>query len=146
MSSPPTELIVNRRIRIPLSEFEFIYSRSSGPGGQNVNKLNTRVQLRWRVTETASLPEEVRARLIEQNSNRITTEGDLMIASQRFREQKRNQRDCLDRLQEIVEKACHRRKVRRPTRTPRRAHERRLSDKKKKSERKQSRRRPGYDD
>src|SRR6476660_3687711 len=83
-------LIVGDRVRIPLAEFSYSFSRSSGPGGQNVNKVNSKVRLRWRVYESAQLENEVRARLVSQNRRRITADGDFVVESQRYRDQPRN--------------------------------------------------------
>ena len=91
-------LIVNSRLQIPLSEFEFTYVRSSGPGGQNVNKVNSKALLRWPVIRSASLPPDVRERFLRRFASRLTTEGELLINSQRYRDQGRNADDCLEKL------------------------------------------------
>ncbi|HQU47046.1 MAG TPA: peptide chain release factor-like protein, partial [Pirellulales bacterium] len=72
---PESFLTVHNRIRIPLEEFEFTYARSSGPGGQNVNKVNSKALLRWPVRTSPSLPEAVRERFVGRYGNRITVEG-----------------------------------------------------------------------
>jgi len=141
-----TWLVVNARLRIPKDEFEFRFDRSSGPGGQNVNKVNTKVTLRWRITTSASLPEFVRERLIQQNRRRITTSGDLLITSQRFRDQRRNIDDCLGKLRNMLDEATVVRKQRKPTKATKGSRERRLKEKRARSESKQRRKSPRMDD
>jgi ribosome-associated protein len=112
-------LVVNERIQIPDDELEFTFSRSSGPGGQNVNKVNSKATLRWRVGASASLPIDVRERFLAHYGSRLTNDGDLIIASQRYRDQPGNIRDCLERLRIMlttVAKAPRRRRKTRPTR------------------------------
>ena len=136
----PGNLIVNSRLRIPLAEFEFRFARSSGPGGQNVNKVNSKALLRWPILASASLPDVVRQRFRERYGNRITTDGDLLISSQRYRDQARNVDDCLEKLRAMLASAAAppvRRKRTRPSRT---SIERRLGAKRRQSEKKQSRR------
>src|SRR5688572_20354593 len=95
-------LAVNSRIQIPLDEFEISFSRSSGPGGQNVNKLNTKAMLRWAVSASPSVPEDVRQRFLTRFARRITNTGELVLTSQRFRDAGRNEADCLDKLREML--------------------------------------------
>src|SRR5215469_6616704 len=83
-------LTVNNRVRIPFDEFEFSYARSSGPGGQNVNKVNSKALLRWPVRTSPSLPEPMRQRFLSRYGNRVTAEGDVLISSQRYRDQAKN--------------------------------------------------------
>src|SRR5947209_17220239 len=83
-------MIVNDSITIPDAEFDWSYARSGGPGGQNVNKVSSKAVLRWPVRSTASLPSHVRDRLMALHRRRVTTEGDLLITSQRYRDQERN--------------------------------------------------------
>ena len=146
MSSATDLLIVNDRIRIPLSEFDFLYSRSSGPGGQNVNKVSSKVQLRWDLVASPSLPLEIAGRFRALNRGRITTEGVFTITSQEYRDQPRNRENCLDKLRELLVEACRVPRRRKPTRVPRSAKRRRLAEKKQRSERKQGRQRPRLDD
>jgi ribosome-associated protein len=133
-------LIVNSRIRIPLSEFHFSFARSSGPGGQNVNKVNSKAMLRWKVLESASLPGEVRDRFLARYGKRLTNEGELIVSSQRFRDQGRNISDCLEKLREMLDAIATPPKRRRPTRPTRAAVARRIESKKKGSRKKQMRR------
>ena len=112
-------LQVNGRIRIPEDEFEFTYARSSGPGGQNVNKVNSKALLRWPVTVSPSLPEEVRGRFIQRYRSRLTEAGEILISSQRYRDQGRNVDDCLDKLREMILAVATRPKTRKATKPSR---------------------------
>jgi ribosome-associated protein len=132
-------LVVNNRLSVPLREFEFTFARSSGPGGQNVNKVNTKATLRWPVTTTPSLPEEMRKRFVSKYHRRITADGDLILTSQRFRDQGRNVADCLSKLRDMLESVVAPPKKRQPTRPSRASKERRLKEKREKSQKKQRR-------
>jgi ribosome-associated protein len=96
-------LVVNDRIRVPLKEFRFRFVRSSGPGGQNVNKVNTKAVLRWAIANSPSLPDDVRARFLKRFWRRVGAEGNLVIASGRFRDRGRNVADCLAKLRDMLE-------------------------------------------
>lgn len=132
-------LIVTSRIQVPREEFEFTFARSSGPGGQNVNKVNSKAQLRWPVTVTASLPEEVRTRFLERYRSRLTEGGDLLISSQRYRDQGRNIEDCLEKLRELILAVVHRPKTRKTTKPTRASRRRRLENKRERSQKKERR-------
>jgi ribosome-associated protein len=142
MSSDSDALIVNERLRIPIAEFDFVFARSSGPGGQNVNKVNSKVQLRWDVEASTSLPSGIGERFRALNRRRFTTEGVFTITSQEYRDQPRNKANCLDKLRDLLVEACKVPRRRKATRVPRSAKRRRLADKKQRSERKQGRQRP----
>jgi ribosome-associated protein len=133
-------LAVTPQIQIPLGEFRFTFARSGGPGGQNVNKLNTKALLRWAVMTSPSLPEPVRKRLLEQRGRRITAEGDLLVVSQRFRDAGRNVADCLEKLRDIVAEAAKPVRPRKATRPTRAAVKRRIESKRRHSQKKQQRR------
>ena len=133
-------LIINPKLKIPLREFRFTFSRSSGPGGQNVNKLNTKALLRWSVAGSPNLPEAVRKRLLAKYRRRITSEGDLLITSQRFRDAGRNVADCLEKLRTMLEEVATAPRRRRPTKPTRASVRRRLEQKRKQSEKKRQRR------
>jgi len=135
-------LIVTPKLKIPLREFQFTFARSSGPGGQNVNKLNTKALLRWPVMSSPSLPEAVRQRLIAKARRRITSEGDLLIVSQRFRDAGRNVADCLEKLRELLREAAKPPKPRRPTKPTQASRRRRREQKQRQSRKKQQRRLP----
>ncbi len=139
-------LVVNDRLQIPLREIQFTFARSSGPGGQNVNKLNTKALLRWSVVKSPSLPEPVRRRLLAKYPRRITTDGDLLITSQRFRNAGRNVADCLEKLRTMLAEAAVTPKRRRPTKRTKGSIRRRLDQKRKQSQRKQRRQRPPSDE
>lgn len=133
-------LVVNQQIAIPMSEFEFSYVRSSGPGGQNVNKVNSKAQMRWPVVSSPSLPPGVRQRFLARYRARITADGDLLIVSQRYRDQNRNQADCLEKLRAMLLEVAVPPKPRKKTKPGRGAIERRLKQKRMTTEKKQSRR------
>ena len=95
-------LVINHRISIPLDEFQWDYSRSGGPGGQNVNKVNSKVQLRWSPEKSPSLPPAVRDRLLALIGSKLTTEGELIVTSQESRDQARNLQICLDKIRALV--------------------------------------------
>ena len=123
-------LDINDRIHIPEDEFSWSYVRSGGPGGQNVNKVASKAVLRWNVLASPSLPPDVKARLQQQQRHRITGDGDLLLSSQRYRDQERNRLDCLDKLRAFVLQATAVPKVRKKTKASRASKERRLAAKK----------------
>ena len=133
---------INEQIHIPDGELEWSFARSGGPGGQNVNKVSSKALLRWRLVDNTTLPAEAKARLQGQQRRRITGEGDLLITSQRYRDQERNKEDCLDRLRAMVLAALEAPTPRRPTKPTRGSRRRRAADKRRHSERKQERRGP----
>ncbi len=139
-------LVVNSRLKIPLDEFRFRFDRSGGPGGQNVNKVNTKATLRWDVTSSPSLPERVRERFLARFRRRITKEGHLVMASQRYRDQQRNIDDCLEKLREMLASVAVAPRPRKKTSPSRASRERRLREKKRKSDKKQGRQSPGSDE
>ena len=130
---------VSPQIQIPDDELEFSYVRSSGPGGQNVNKVATAVQLRFDVARSPCLPEDVRQRLIRLAGRRITDEGVLVIDARRFRTQERNRQDARERLVALVQKAAVRPKTRRKTRPTLASQKRRLETKRRRAETKRMR-------
>src|SRR5262245_37529579 len=112
-------LHVNHQLRIPDDEFRWSFVRAGGPGGQNVNKVASKAVLRWHVASSASLPADVKERLRAQQHRRVTTEGDLILTSQRYRDQERNKQDCLDKLRAMVAQAAVRPRARKPTKPTR---------------------------
>jgi ribosome-associated protein len=138
-------LEVSPQWRIPLEEIAFEYARSSGPGGQNVNKVSSKATLRWNIERATSFPEGARERLAAQYGSRITTGGDFLIKNQEYRDQERNRQACLERLVEIlqsIERPPRKRKASRPSRGSK---ERRLAGKRLRSQTKEQRRGPGTD-
>ena len=137
---------VNAQISIDEREIEESFVRASGPGGQNVNKLATAVQLRFDVRGSPSLPGETRARLERLAGTRLTRDGVLVIIAQRHRTQARNRKDALDRLIDLIRRAAVAPVKRRPTRPTKASRERRIESKKRRSGIKQHRRsRPSFD-
>lgn len=138
-------LVVNPQIRIPLDEFQFTFARSSGPGGQNVNKVNSKATLRWFAANSPSLPEAVRNRLLDHHRGRFTSEGEIIITSQKFRDQARNVDDCLEKLQALLASAATAPKPRKKSKPSRASKQRRLQTKRKRSETKNLRKGPKFD-
>jgi ribosome-associated protein len=138
-------LEINPQIRIPDSELEWTFVRSGGPGGQNVNKVASKAVLRWRLADSSSLSAEVKSRLHTLQRRRITREGDLVLSSQRHRDQGKNIDDCLEKLRELVLLATKTPKVRKASRPTRGSREARLLEKRHRSAAK-SRRRPAVDE
>jgi len=130
---------ITRTITIDESEIQEYFVRASGPGGQNVNKVATTVQLRFDVANSRSLPEEVRTRLISLAGNRITEDGILIIDARRFRTQSRNREDAIARLVELIRNAAQRPKIRRKTRPTLTSKIRRLESKRRTAESKRVR-------
>jgi ribosome-associated protein len=126
-------------LRIPARELHFEAMRAGGPGGQNVNKVATQVQLRFSVRASPSLSNEQRARIEERLASRLTGEGELLIRATRHRTQLRNKADARERLAELLASALRREKRRRPTRPTRGARERRLQAKHRRGEIKRGR-------
>jgi ribosome-associated protein len=133
-------LEINAYLRIPDDELSWSYVRASGPGGQNVNKVASKAVLRWNLAANATLPEDVKARLRARQANRITVDGELVLTSQRHRDQERNRQDCLDKLREMIAEAAKRPKTRRRTKPTRGSKERRLQAKKRRAATKAGRR------
>ncbi len=134
------DLVINSRLVIPADELEETFSRSGGPGGQNVNKVATQVELRWRPGESRALSDTDRAVLLIRLEGRMTREGELIVTSDRFRAQGRNRDDAREKLAEIVRRALLKQKRRRPTRRTKASEERRLEAKKRRSRLKAHRR------
>jgi ribosome-associated protein len=139
------KLPVDDRLAVPEEELTFLTSRSSGPGGQNVNKLETRVTVRFDLA-SASLTDDQRARLRERLATRITRAGILQVTAQRHRTQAANREAAVARLLELLRDALAEAAPRRPTRISRAARARRLETKRREGERKRSRTPPRPDE
>ncbi len=134
---------INSRLNIPLAELSFTFTRSSGPGGQNVNKLNTRAELRFDLENSPSLSPTQRLHLRAALVDRLTRNGTLIIHSSRFRTQERNRQDCIDKFAKLLEVNLRPPPPkRRPTRPGKGAAQKRLDTKRKNAEKKNRRQRP----
>ena len=135
-------LVVSDKIKVPLSELQFTYARSQGPGGQNVNKVNSKATLRWNVVTNRSLPNGVKERFLDRYKRRITESGDILLSSQRFRDRGRNVTDCLNRLRELIQVIAEPPKKRKATRPTKGSKRRRRKNKEAASQKKQMRKPP----
>jgi ribosome-associated protein len=133
-------------MKIDAREIEFEFFRSSGPGGQNVNKVSTAVRLRFNVRQSPSLPQEVKERLVCLAGSRMTGSGILAIEARRFRTQERNRQDALDRLAALIDQAWKRPVQRHATRPTKASRHRRLKGKKLRAAAKQQRRTVGREE
>jgi ribosome-associated protein len=138
-------LIISPYLHLDNSELEEQFVRASGPGGQNVNKLSSAVQLRFDLAGSPSLPSAVKQRAARLAGRRLTREGVLVIMAQRFRSQERNRADARERLIALLRQAADPQPVRRPTKVPAAAKRQRLADKRKRGERKTRRGTPDVD-
>jgi ribosome-associated protein len=123
-----------------LSELEFSASRSGGPGGQNVNKVNTKITLKWDVVNSHLINDEQRTLLLQKLSSRLTTEGVLLLTTQDKRSQLQNKEESLNKLDELLEAAFKQKKIRKPSKPSKTAKKKRVENKRKHSEKKEWRR------
>jgi ribosome-associated protein len=138
----PPEIQVTDRVRIPAAELDIRYARSGGPGGQHVNKTSTKVLMRWNVRDSAALDDADRAWLLERLASKLTEDGDLLVTSERHRDQARNVDDAMERFVDRVREALRRPKKRKKTKPSRAARQRRLDEKKRRGAVKRNRKRP----
>jgi ribosome-associated protein len=133
-------LFITPTLQIPEDQFDWSFARSGGPGGQNVNKVASKAVLRWNIAATFAISDDVKLRLALQQPRYFTQEGELVITSQKYRDQDRNRQDCLEKLRAIILQALAVPKARKKTRPSRGSKRRRLQDKKHRSDVKQQRR------
>ena len=139
---------VNDAIVIPAAELQWQFARSGGKGGQNVNKVESKAELRWTPAGSRALdglPEDTRAWLLSRLASRLTDGGELLVTSTLTRDQIRNREDCADKLAAIVKAALLRPKKRRPTKPSKGAKERRIAEKKRRGDVKKGRGKRGDD-
>jgi len=137
---------ITKSISIDEKEIQEDFIRSSGPGGQNVNKLSTAVQLRFNVDYSPSIPDKVKNRLRSLAGSRLNSSGDLIITAQRFRTQERNRQDALDRLVDLIRQATIEPKKRKTTKPSKASEKKRLEAKQQRGKLKQMRKSPDRED
>jgi ribosome-associated protein len=141
----PEQLRINAQLAIPRRELQFTFVRSSGPGGQNVNKVASKAVLRWSVKNSSAVPDAVRGRLMTRAARQINDRGELLLTSQRYRDQGRNIDDCLEKLRQLVLAATKVPRKRKKTRPTRASKENRLGQKRATAEKKRRRSPPSGD-
>jgi ribosome-associated protein len=139
------DLYLTDTTSIPGDELRLTFVRSRGPGGQNVNKVNTKAVLRWAIESNETLPSAWRERFLRESGYRVTKTGDIVLSSDRYRDQPRNRDAVLERLRSLLLSVKDPPKKRRPTKPSRAARQRRLDNKKQRSETKRGRRPPKWD-
>jgi ribosome-associated protein len=132
------------KIRLPLNEINFSFARSSGAGGQNTNKVNSKAVLKWAVLKSYFLSHEVKTKFSELFKNKINAEGEIIISSEKFRDQGKNVRECLEKLEAYLAQAMHVEKKRVKTKKTKGSKMRRLQTKKISAEKKSNRSRVDY--
>jgi ribosome-associated protein len=137
-------LEVNSKIAIPDEEFDISFARSSGPGGQNVNKTNSKAVLHWDVTNSPSLPWDVKARFLKSFASKLTTDGFIVIASDESRAQEANVKGCLEKLKAMILAVATPPKIRRPTKPTKSSQRARVENKKARSNTKKTRQKVDY--
>ena len=130
---------IKNGIEIPYHELEIRTSRSGGPGGQSVNKTETRITVRWNIKKTSAFPERLKERVLKNLESRLTADGDLIIHNSESRSQLQNKKNALAHLASIIHKALFVPKKRMKTKIPKKAKEKRLQDKKRRGEIKKGR-------
>lgn len=133
------DIIINDLVTIPASELQYTASRSSGPGGQHVNKTDSRIQVRWNIPSSSALSDFLKQRVMKVLATRLTEDGDLLLASDSNRSQRRNKDDVTQRLAALVRDALVPPKPRRKTKPTRASRQKRLDEKKRRSDVKRQR-------
>ena len=134
------DIVVSPRLTIPAGELELAFARSGGPGGQNVNKVSSKVELRWNPTTSDAIAPDDRSWLVSRLASRLTTDGTLIVTSTATRDQLKNRDDAMSKLTLIVKSALERPKLRRPTKPSRSSKRRRVEDKRHRAQIKRDRR------
>jgi len=134
------DITVTPHLTIPASELAIAFARSGGPGGQNVNKVSSKVELRWNLRDTRAASATDHELLMQKLGGKLTTEGDLIVTSTKTRDQIKNREDAFDKLTLVVRAALHRDKPRKATKPSRAAKRRRVESKRHRSEVKKNRR------
>lgn len=148
MTSPPptaNALVVNESVTIPRSELDVRVSRSSGAGGQHVNKTSSRVEIFWNISSSRAVSDEDRARLLSKLGSKLTTEGSIRVVASDMRSQSRNRELAEERLAELVRHALVIPRKRRPTKPTKASKEARLDQKKRRSSKKRDRQQKSFD-
>lgn len=130
-------VVVNHNIKIPIDELDFKFSKSSGPGGQKVNKTNTKALLSWSLVDSQSISDEVKQKL--EQKIRLSNDGRITLSSDKYRSQDRNKSDCINKFKALIKNACFEPKKRKKTKPTRSSREKRLKEKKSRSETKKLR-------
>ncbi len=135
-----TNIVLSSGKEIPEAEFEFSYARSGGPGGQNVNKVNSKAILHWDITNSPSISVPMKNRFMNKYASRLTLEGVLVLSSQQHRDQITNVEECLEKLKEMLESVINPPVARKPTKVSKAAQVRRTEAKREVGKKKQQRR------
>ncbi len=138
-------LVINRRLTIPASQLSVSFARSSGPGGQNVNKVNSKVTLRWQIRDQPLISNAWRHRFMEAFGTRVNVRGELVVSSEQYRDQPRNLEDCREKMATMLRQVQSPPTIRKKTKPTLGSKRRRLDAKKKQGEKKRLRGRPNMD-
>jgi ribosome-associated protein len=138
-------LLISPHFSIPDAEIEFSFARSSGPGGQNVNKVNSKAVLRWRARESRAIPLTVRPFLLARLAAQLSGDGDLILTCDEYRDQPRNREACLEKLRALLQRCLHRPKARKAT-APSYSSKKRTEKSKRHNSDKKKQRRSGHED
>ena len=142
----PDEIRITARVRVFPHEIGLSYARSGGPGGQHVNKTSTKVLLRWNLETSAALSEDQRERVRRKLAARLTEDGELLVTSERYRDQSRNVDDAVAKFAQLLRDALHVPRKRKATKPTRSSQKRRMDAKRRRGDIKRQRRRPGSDE